>query len=97
MLTGLRHPPTANDSEPLGTGRTIVGWLTLSFLIIGFTPTPIAEVERQWRSSPASRQNRSLPIMVQTMPEGVRLSGIGPDNAITASGVQKPARQKIRP
>lgn len=46
MLTGLRHPPTANDSEPLGRGRTILGWLTLSFLIIGFTFTPIAEPHR---------------------------------------------------
>jgi hypothetical protein len=26
---------------PLGTGRCITGWLTLSFLIIGFTPQPI--------------------------------------------------------
>ena len=45
MVTGLRHPPTANDSEPLGTGRALLGWLTLSFLIIGFTPTPISEAE----------------------------------------------------
>ncbi|MEJ7596101.1 MAG: site-2 protease family protein, partial [Planctomycetaceae bacterium] len=43
MVTGLRHPPTANDSEPLGKGRTVLGWLTLSFLIIGFTPTPISQ------------------------------------------------------
>jgi Zn-dependent protease len=41
MLTGPRHPPTANDAEPLGLGRHIIGWLTLSFLIIGFTPSPI--------------------------------------------------------
>jgi membrane-associated protease RseP (regulator of RpoE activity) len=40
MLMGPKHPPTANDDEPLGTGRTILGWLTLSFLIIGFTPVP---------------------------------------------------------
>ena len=52
MLTGLRHPPTSNDSEPLGTGRAILGWLTLSFLIIGFTPTPIAEVNRGGASDP---------------------------------------------
>ena len=52
MLTGLRHPPTSNDSEPLGTGRTILGWLTLSFLIIGFTPTPIAEVNRSGAADP---------------------------------------------
>jgi len=53
MLTGLRHPPTANDSEPLGKGRMILGWLTLSFLIIGFTPTPIAEGNRSGAATPA--------------------------------------------
>ena len=53
MLTGLRHPPTANDSEPLGKGRAILGWLTLSFLIIGFTPTPIAEADRSGAATPA--------------------------------------------
>ncbi len=42
MMTGVRHPPTSNDHEPLGLWRHIVGWLTLSFLIIGFTPTPIS-------------------------------------------------------
>lgn len=40
VLMGPHHPPTANDDMPLGTGRTILGWLTLSFVIIGFTPTP---------------------------------------------------------
>jgi hypothetical protein len=25
---------------PLGTGRIILGWLTLAFVIVGFTPTP---------------------------------------------------------
>jgi Zn-dependent protease len=42
LLTGIRHPPTADDSESLGFGRHIVGWLTLAFLIIGFTPEPIS-------------------------------------------------------
>jgi Zn-dependent protease len=55
MVTGLRHPPTANDSEPLGMGRAILGWLTLSFLIIGFTPTPISEAERAKPSTPAEQ------------------------------------------
>ncbi len=39
-LMGPNHPPTANDDIPLGTGRTILGWLTLCFMFIGFTPTP---------------------------------------------------------
>ena len=55
MVTGLRHPPTANDSEPLGTGRAILGWFTLSFLIIGFTQTPISEAEGARPSTPAEQ------------------------------------------
>jgi len=41
LLMGPRHPPTANDEVPLGVGRIILGWLTLAFIIIGFTPQPI--------------------------------------------------------
>ncbi len=55
MVTGLRHPPTANDSEPLGAGRAILGWITLSFLIIGFTPTPISEAESAKPTTPAEQ------------------------------------------
>jgi membrane-associated protease RseP (regulator of RpoE activity) len=40
MLMGPRHPPTANDEVPLGTGRIVLGYLTLAFVIIGFTPRP---------------------------------------------------------
>ena len=40
-LTGPRHPPTADDSVPLGRSRYIVGWATLAFLIVGFTFQPI--------------------------------------------------------
>ncbi len=42
MFIGPTHPPTANDDVPLGTGRVILGWLTLAFVIIGFTPSPIS-------------------------------------------------------
>jgi membrane-associated protease RseP (regulator of RpoE activity) len=41
ILMGPAHPPTANDEEPLGWFRSILGWLTLAFIFIGFTPTPI--------------------------------------------------------
>jgi membrane-associated protease RseP (regulator of RpoE activity) len=41
FVVGTTHPPTANDDEPLGVFRTILGWLTLAFIIVGFTPTPI--------------------------------------------------------
>jgi membrane-associated protease RseP (regulator of RpoE activity) len=41
IVMGPVHPPTADDSEPLGVVRTVLGWLTLAFIIIGFTPTPL--------------------------------------------------------
>lgn len=37
---GPEHPPTSDDTVPLGWGRTVLGWLTLGFIIIGFTPIP---------------------------------------------------------
>ncbi len=39
-IMGPNHPPTGDDDIPLGRGRTILGWLTLAFVIIGFTPRP---------------------------------------------------------
>jgi membrane-associated protease RseP (regulator of RpoE activity) len=44
ILMGPAHPPTANDEEPLGWFRTMLGWLTLAFIFIGFTPTPILHI-----------------------------------------------------
>jgi membrane-associated protease RseP (regulator of RpoE activity) len=45
LKMGPRHPPTADDTAQLGPGRKILGWLTLSFVIIGFTPHPILVLE----------------------------------------------------
>jgi len=39
-IMGPIHPPTANDNVPLGPARIVLGWLTLAFIFIGFTPTP---------------------------------------------------------
>jgi membrane-associated protease RseP (regulator of RpoE activity) len=41
LVMGPIHPPTANDDEPLGLGRYLLGWLTLAFIVIGFTPSPL--------------------------------------------------------
>jgi Zn-dependent protease len=41
LFMGVKHPPTRNDAVPLNRGRVILGWLTLAFIIIGFTPRPI--------------------------------------------------------
>ncbi len=46
LFTGARHPPTRDDSVPLGGFRVLLGWLTLAFVIVGFTPTPISIDER---------------------------------------------------
>jgi membrane-associated protease RseP (regulator of RpoE activity) len=40
MLMGPIHPPTSDDSVELGTTRTIIGWLSLAFVPLGFTPVP---------------------------------------------------------
>ncbi len=41
VFFGITHPPTADDTVPLGSMRIIIGWLTLAFFVIGFTITPI--------------------------------------------------------
>jgi membrane-associated protease RseP (regulator of RpoE activity) len=40
FVMGPKHPPTADDCVPIGTGRTVLGWLTLAFVVVGFTPQP---------------------------------------------------------
>lgn len=40
LVMGPIHPPTADDSVPLGPIRTGLGWSALAFVSIGFTPTP---------------------------------------------------------
>lgn len=37
---GAEHPPTANDYVPLGPVRTVLGWTSLLFVPLGFTPMP---------------------------------------------------------
>lgn len=41
LLMGPFHPETGDDHAPLGWGRYLIGWATLAFIIIGFTPDPI--------------------------------------------------------
>ena len=42
MLMGPVHPPTANDHVPLGIGRKVLGWSSLLFVPVGFTPVPFS-------------------------------------------------------
>ncbi len=46
LLIGPIHPPTANDEEPLGAVRIVLGWLTLAFILVGFTPVPLRTLSR---------------------------------------------------
>jgi Zn-dependent protease len=55
LLTGVKHPPTADDATSLGWFRQCVGWTTLAFLIIGFTPQPIM-ISQPQAAPPAARQ-----------------------------------------
>ncbi len=41
FLMGPAHPPTGNDHARLGPVRVVLGWLTLAFIFVGLTPTPI--------------------------------------------------------
>lgn len=56
---GLKHPPTADDTVPLGVIRTGLGWLALAFVLIGFTPIPITALQPE---APAtSPQQTTMP------------------------------------
>ena len=41
-VIGISHPPTANDAMPLTFFRRCLGWATLLFVFIGFTPAPLS-------------------------------------------------------
>ena len=77
FLAGPRHPPTADDSVPLGTGRILLGWLTLSFLFVGFTIDPVKLlplIERP-KEVPQQQEPSSDAIEVRLAPRGDRQSG----------------------
>lgn len=42
LIFGVRHPPLGVYGERLGLFRRVLGWATLAFLFIGFTPVPLS-------------------------------------------------------
>ena len=46
FMMGAKHPPSRDDSVPLGRFREVLGWLTLCFVFVGFTPVPISLEQR---------------------------------------------------
>jgi Zn-dependent protease len=61
VLMGPRHPPTADDNVSLGRGRIVLGWLTLAFLPVGFTPNPIVSVPQFEVQPPPVEQKQFHP------------------------------------
>lgn len=59
-ITGPRHPPTANDAMPLGLARHVIGWVTLAFLLVGFTFQPIVISDE--REHPTTNVIQPLPV-----------------------------------
>ena len=37
----VAHPPVAQEDEPLGRGRAILGWASLALLLVSFSPAPL--------------------------------------------------------
>jgi hypothetical protein len=77
FLAGPRHPPTADDSVPLGAGRVLLGWVTLAFLFVGFTMDPVKLlplIERP-KEAPRRQEPSSESIEVRLAPRGDRQSG----------------------
>lgn len=60
-LTGPRHPPTADDTVPLGAIRHVIGWATLAFLLIGFTLQPIIVAEKRPGLEPPGVMQKDAP------------------------------------
>ena len=59
LVFGVDHPPTCDDTVSLGTFRKVLGTLTLAFLLIGFTPTPIEDVPS---SSNEEKEQQETPV-----------------------------------
>ncbi len=41
LVIGPVHPPTRDDRLEIGRARRVLGWLTLPFFFLGFTPDPL--------------------------------------------------------
>lgn len=60
-LFGVNHRATADDSVSIGWFRTILGWATLCFLFIGFTPNPINITEPKDVPLPTAPDSPTFP------------------------------------
>lgn len=61
ILMGPKHPPTSNDSVPLGKARLVLGWAMLAFLPLGFTPNPFPGMEGPGSGPPVQQEEGEPP------------------------------------
>lgn len=98
-LTGPRHPPTANDSVPLGSARIAVGVLTLAFLLVGFTFQPIIIPEDRSDTVPELEQEEAEQLFVRRPEARQRIPHGRPSVSAAASSSNKndePAASVLR-
>ena len=73
FFIGPKHPPTADDSVPLGLPRVVLGWITLAFLVISFTPQPFKPPPKRFPPPRQISQPRGF-IVERTAPSPAPLS-----------------------
>lgn len=87
ILMGPKHPPTWDDSVPIGWGRTIVGWLTLAFLFVGFTPLPLVVLDVPRSPKP---KVETIEVRSDRPWESERLSAIQLPSDFSGAGMRPP-------
>ena len=70
LLMGPIHPPTANDSEPLGPFRIVLGWLTLALYCARFYAyaAKVPAVDRWWGSLRSTHSTTEVLTVVNSAP-----------------------------
>ena len=87
FLVGLKHPPSADDTASIGPVRTTLGWLTLAFVLIGFTPIPMtillpeAPSVAPQQTTPAVTEPSIIPLQDPAEPDDAARRSKKPENA----------------
>ncbi len=66
FMMGTRHPPSRDDYVPLGRFRILLGWLTLAFVFVGFTPNPITVEEPPKQIEPEENIRPTIQVRVDS-------------------------------
>lgn len=58
LFVGIKHPPTTDDRRPLGWGRILLGWATMSLFFVCFSPFPITVNSPESEAKPIENQKQ---------------------------------------